>query len=403
MIDTKSRTGVFRVVENILFGLLDIEDIDLILFSNIEMLSGSLKYLEFKKELENIQAIFLKEKLEGKEFINKPILRRSKRIIIKFINSFYKFYNYNNGKYDLRILKNSNIFYSPYFPIPEMMQRNSKIKKIITIYDLIPIKYPQYFMKNHIINFKKIIDSIKKDTWVTCISKSTKNDLCNYRGDLNPDRVTVTYLAASDLFYKCDDKQKIIDIKNKYKISEKIKYILSLCTLEPRKNIEMVITSFIKLIKQEKIEDLSLVLTGVYGWNFNRILNEIENYKDIKDRILFTGYIPDEDLFLIYSGALVFVYPSFYEGFGLPPLEAMKCGVPVITSNNSSLPEVVGKSGLMIDASDEDGLCQNILKIYKNPKLQKELSKRSIEQAKKFSWKNCVDKTISVYQMALND
>ena len=113
-----------------------------------------------------------------------------------------------------------------------------------------------------------------------------------------------------------------------------------------------------------------------------------------------TGYVPDKDLAPLYSGAMMFVYPSFYEGFGLPPLEAMQCGVPVITSNTSSLPEVVGEAGMMVDPQDADELCQAMLKIYNSAEVRQKMSVDSLAQAQKFSWKRCAEQTIDTYKAA---
>ena len=178
-------------------------------------------------------------------------------------------------------------------------------------------------------------------------------------------------------------------------------YILSLGTLEPRKNIVHLIRSFAQLVAQENLPDLSLVLAGAAGWDYGSIFEELTRYPQLKQRIIFTGYVADEDLSPLYSGALVFVYPSFYEGFGLPPLEAMQCGTPVITSNTSSLPEVVGGAGIMLNPSDHEGLCQQMLAIYRSSALREELSARSLEQARKFSWTACARQTAAAYRRAL--
>ena len=135
----------------------------------------------------------------------------------------------------------------------------------------------------------------------------------------------------------------------------------------------------------------------------NHLYKEIFSDPILKNRIVFTGFIPDKYLSAIYSGALAFIYPSLYEGFGLPPLEAMQCGTPVITSNTSSLPEVVGDAGIMINPKDGDALCQAMIDIVKNNKLRNHLSKKGIERTKLFSWKKCADETIKAYRSALNN
>jgi glycosyltransferase involved in cell wall biosynthesis len=261
--------------------------------------------------------------------------------------------------------------------------------------------FPQFFefKEDHLLN--KILDSLAPDNWAICISDSTKNDLCNKFPKIDPSRVFVTPLAASELFYPCNDFEQISLIRKKYNIPD-APYILSLSTLEPRKNIDHTIRCFAHLSQQEHIKDLSLVLVGTKGWDYNKIFEEISNNNSLQDRIIVTGYVADEDLAALYSGAMAFVYPSFYEGFGLPPLEAMQCGIPVITSNTSSLPEVVGDAGIMVSPTDTDALCQSMLEIYNNPSLRKTMSLRSIERSKQFSWEKCTQETINAYKTALS-
>jgi glycosyltransferase involved in cell wall biosynthesis len=178
-------------------------------------------------------------------------------------------------------------------------------------------------------------------------------------------------------------------------------YFLSLCTLEPRKNVDRVIRCFARLLKEKQIQDVNLVLVGVKGWHFDKIFNEIESNKDIRSHIIITGFVEDKDLAALYSASLGFVYPSIYEGFGLPPLEAMQCGVPVVTSNTSSLPEVVGDAGIMVTPTDEDALCQAMLNVYQSESLRKEMSAKSLHQAARFSWEKCIQDTINGYKMAM--
>ena len=128
----------------------------------------------------------------------------------------------------------------------------------------------------------------------------------------------------------------------------------------------------------------------------------LSKYKNLRHRIVITGYVPDEDLAALYSGAMVFVYPSFYEGFGLPPLEAMQCGVPVIVSNTSSLPEVVGDAGILVDPKDGDAICQGILNIYRDNILKMQMTANSLKNAERFSWKRCAEETLAAYRTSLS-
>jgi glycosyltransferase involved in cell wall biosynthesis len=202
------------------------------------------------------------------------------------------------------------------------------------------------------------------------------------------------------MFYKSDDtvlNQKILD---KYKIP-KGKFILSLCTFEPRKNIGLVIKSYVKLRQTFNVDDLNLVLVGTKGWDFDSIFNEMDVFPEFKQQIFITGFVEDNDLASIYSSSLMFVYPSHYEGFGLPPLEAMKCGIPVITSNNSSLPEVVGDAGITFDVTQTDKLTDLMYDLYSNELLRKHYADLAIIQAEKFTWEKTSNKTIQAYNIAL--
>jgi glycosyltransferase involved in cell wall biosynthesis len=172
--------------------------------------------------------------------------------------------------------------------------------------------------------------------------------------------------------------------------------------LEPRKNIHHVIRCFSKTVLGEEIDDLCLVLVGTKGWDYGKVFEELSRYPALRKRIILTGYVDFEDLAPLYSGALAFVYPSLYEGFGLPPLEAMKCGTPVITSNTSSLPEVVGDAGTMVSPTDEDALCHAMLEIFRDSALRTRMSERSLARADLFSWEKCIEETIRAYRIAID-
>jgi len=299
---------------------------------------------------------------------------------------------------DPRSLARADLFHSPFYPLPEQTRN---VKRVLTVYDLIPILYPHFCIPAQLPFLNSVLKSLSPEDWVLCISHATKNDLCDYL-KLDPSRVFVTYLAAAPhVFYRCPDPERIALARSKYSIPD-APYILSLSTLEPRKNIDHVVRSFARLIHEQKIKDLHLVLVGSKGWHYDKIFDSISDIGPLKDRIIVTGYVADEDLAPLYTDALAFIYPSFCEGFGLPPLEAMQCGVPVITSNTTSLPEIVGDAGIMLDPLDIDGLCHSILQIYRDSSLRKSMSKKSLERAKQFSWEKCTQETIAAYKASLN-
>ncbi|HLO47165.1 MAG TPA: glycosyltransferase [Kamptonema sp.] len=357
--DPRSRTGVFRVVERVARGLLASQEIDLSFaaMASPQIFQATQNYLQAHPHFKEV-----------------PLCQSP----------------------DLTAV---DIFHSPYYGIPTEL---TKGHRLLTVYDLIPLKYPEWFMQGSAEFLKQSLAKLKPEDRVICISNSTKEDLCSYTG-INPNRVFVTHLAASpDIFYPCLDREKIASTRSKYQIPNS-PYILSLSTLEPRKNIDQVIRCFAKLVQEQNIKDLNLVLVGAKGWNYEKIFAEIDSNTALKERIIVTGYVADEDLSPLYSGALVFIYPSLYEGFGLPPLEAMQCGIPVITSNTSSLPEVVGEAGIMLDPHDTDGICRSVLQIYSNPSLRAAMSQKSLEQSQKFSWEKCIKETIEVYKIAMNN
>lgn len=407
----RARTGVFRVVEHVAQELIHSQDVELTFCasSSFHDLSAALDYLQDHLSLQSVP--FPHSKLKRLFDIKLHHLNRQigvvpqyKRLLLKLARRILFHANQVVEPYadliNLSSLEQADIFHSPFFPLSAQLSSLKSIKKFITVYDLIPILFPQFFEfdEDHLI--KQVLKSLDPDSWAICISQSTKEDLCNYL-DFNPSRIFVAHLAASKLFYPCSALDKIATTKKKYNIPD-APYILSLSTLEPRKNIDHTIRCFAKLVQQENIQDLNLVLVGTKGWDFNKIFEELSNYSLLHDRILLTGYVADEDLASLYSGAMMFVYPSFYEGFGLPPLEAMQCGVPVITSNTSSLPEVVGDAGIMVDPTDGDALCQNMLELYNDVCLRESMSQKSIERSRLFSWDKCAQETISAYKIALD-
>lgn len=291
-----------------------------------------------------------------------------------------------------------DLYYSTYFPIPEVIRSEKKLKKIYTIHDMIPILHPEFFSSpyNKLL-VKDVVDNISVDDYVICVSESTKKDLLKYRPELNHDQVVVALLAASEKFHKVQDEEKINRIKEKYNIPLNKDYLLSVCTLEPRKNLITVLKSFRNLLMKGMVGDLVLVLTGSPGWKSDVLLADIKVLNEkYNNSIIITGYVTDDELTILYSGAYAFIYLSLYEGFGLPPLEAMKCGVPVIASNGSSLPEVIGDCGILINPTDISELTNAIIRLHGNRNLRNDLGHKSFLRASEFDF--C--KTVNIIQQA---
>lgn len=418
-ISETSRTGVFRVIENVARQLLQHPEFDTLFCSatNFEVVEHALSYLDSNKDFskarfsrppyfKNRAAISkARTRAMGELFGNEPVpaLKRLQlKLQLKRLSVVERLYRalHHDALLDPAHAR-ADIFHSPFDPLPRQDPRLACKSMFLTCYDLIPVLFPHYFEQTLRDMMNATYNSITPESWVLCISHSTRNDLLNYLGNkISPDRTIVTELAASDTFYQSTDKTYNRTIRQKHGIPD-APYVLSLCTLEPRKNIEQVVRAFVELNAQEKLPDLHLVLVGTKGWFFDKIFEEISNSAELKKRIIITGFVADDDLAAIYSDALFFVYPSFYEGFGLPPLEAMKCGVPVITSNTSSLPEVVGDAGIMVAPTDLAELCQAMLNIYNDSSLREQMQEKSLKRASRFSWERCGNETAGAYKQSL--
>ncbi|HEY4662793.1 MAG TPA: glycosyltransferase family 1 protein [Candidatus Humimicrobiaceae bacterium] len=284
----------------------------------------------------------------------------------------------------------ADIIHCPDFLIPPTLSRNI----VLTIHDLAFIRFPEFNFDWFI---KKYSGEVKKNAYISkkiiADSESTRNDIVSFFG-IDPAKVEVVYLAADNIFRKLSEKEKNMDVLKKYKINKK--YILSVGTIEPRKNFAALIRVFNNIKQSKTGSGYKLVIVGRTGWKSEVTYQEREN-SPYRDDILFTGRIPDQDLVQIYNQAELFVYPSFFEGFGLPPLEAMSCGLPVIAFNTSSLKEVVGDAGILVTAGDESKLENQLLHVLENEVVKEELSTKSLIRVKKFSWEETAQKTLDIY------
>lgn len=297
------------------------------------------------------------------------------------------------GKSPDFLTKEADIIHSTDFVLPASEKRPS----VLTIHDVIFLKYPQFYTWRNRNYMKSVANfSIKRANAVITYSNATKNDLIDRLG-VNEDKIIVIPLAVDERFMQAKDDQ-IEEIRRKYKIPQT--YILTLSTLEPRKNIRRLFEAFAKLKKDKSIEH-KLVIAGQKGWGNKDFFSKLVEL-GINDDVIITGFIEEEDLPAIYSGASIFVYPSLYEGFGLPPLEAMACGTPVICSNTSSLPEVVGDAAWQVDPTDTEDIAKAMAKIIEDKSLALDLRTKGLKQAKKFDWKTTAEKTLQVYNQLAN-
>jgi len=302
------------------------------------------------------------------------------------------------------LLNGVDVFFSPHIFLSSVSEN---CPSVVTFHDLSFEKHPEFYSasKNywHFSMYPK--SQAERAKRIIAVSQSTKDDLVQLYG-INPDKIKVVYSGVNTRDQKLgmlSDKQvekqnsalKFGDIMQKYNLPDK--YILYLGTLEPRKNVVGLIKAFEKLnetCSKNRHYKYKLVIAGSKGWLYNDIIKTAKN-SSAKNDIIFTGFVDDKDKPALYSLAQLFVYPSFYEGFGFPPLEAMLYGVPVVTSNFSSLPEAVSAAAVMVDPYDLDGLSKAMEMILVDESLKTALIKKGLEQVKKFSWRRCAKETLS--------
>jgi glycosyltransferase involved in cell wall biosynthesis len=229
-------------------------------------------------------------------------------------------------------------------------------------------------------------------------SENTKDDLVELLG-VPRSKVKVIYPGVDERFRPIKDELALNDVRERYELPSR--FILSLGTLEPRKNLVRLIEAFSLLSLLSPFpfpfSPLSLVIAGGKGWLYEDIFRKVEEL-GLGERVVFTGFVSDADLPVIYNLAELFVFPSLYEGFGLPVLEAMACGTPVVTSNSSSLPEVVGEAGLMVDPMDVEGLAEAMWRALSDHPLRERMIRSGMRRARGFTWEKSAEELLSLYK-----
>ncbi len=296
-----------------------------------------------------------------------------------------------------------DIYHSPTGRFPAWTAHRPRLRRFLTVYDLIPIIRPDFFPPDTARHMRATLGGITAKDWVLCISESTRRDLLAHYPACHPDRVLVIPLAAEAFFHPENDPARLAAVAERHGVPAGCPYFLSVSTLEPRKNFETVIRAYARFVRDDPARPSRLVLVGgKVRADTHPIFAALDaEGESIRQRVIFTGFVPDDDLAALYSGALAFVYLSFYEGFGLPPLEAMQCGLPTVVSDVSSLPEVVGDAGIKLDPTDETSVAAEMRSLYLDPARRQELSARSIVRARAFSWERFAEGTLAAYRLAL--
>ena len=267
---------------------------------------------------------------------------------------------------------------------------------VATVHDLAFEHLPQTFKRRSWMQLRLTVrHTAKGAARIITGSEYSREDIVKTYA-LPPARVTVIPDAAPNHFAPVEDEKEIQNVRDTYGIIGD--YILAVGSIQPRKNLIRLVHSFSHLRRERPGVKLpKLVLVGKQAWLYGETLRAIEQ-SGVGDQIILTGYVSEKDLPALYSGAICFVYPSYFEGFGLPPLEAMKCGVPVIAGNNTSVPEVVGDAALLVNPFDEAEITSALACLIDNSDLRDKLRVKGLKQAGKFSWHDTAKRTLEVYK-----
>ena len=358
----------------------------------------SLNLLEkiLKEDSDNKYVLFLnswkKPKLEIDFLKNhKNVELKISRFPNKILNFFLWYFDW--PKLD-KLIGGVDVFFMPNL---NFVALSPKVKLILTVHDLSFEYYPETFSWKrrlwHIfINPQKIIRRADK---VLAVSDSTRNDLIGFY-KINPAKVETVYNGVGEVFGRIDrNDSRLLKIKEKYALP--FNFILFLGTFEPRKNIGGIVRAYERMRQEggSQLEKYKLVIAGSEGWKSAKLKREIKKSSLAKD-IYQVKFIDEEDKVFVYNLAALFVYPSFFEGFGLPPLEAIKCGVPVIVSDNSSMVETVGEAGILTDAFSADEIALAMKEFLIDKELKKEFYPAGIRQAQKFTWTKAAKKFLEI-------
>lgn len=262
----------------------------------------------------------------------------------------------------------------------------AKQPQVLVVHDLSFIHYPSFIKKSHLLFYKKYIPKfLNKATFLATVSEYSKKDiLSNYKTD--PDKIDVVFSAAKEIFKPLNNEEKQAT-KNKY--TEGKEYFVYVGAIHPRKNLINLLKAF-SVFKKRQESNLKLVLAGRLAWKYESFIQDLKTYKYRND-VIMTGYIPEEELVKIIGSAYALVYPSLFEGFGVPVLEAMQSNVPVITAAKSSMQEIAKDAALYADANDYKDIADKMMHIYKNESLRNELIQKGKRIASQYSWRKTAD------------
>lgn len=283
-----------------------------------------------------------------------------------------------------------SLFHAPHYVLPLLV----RCRSVVTIHDCIHLMFPQYLPNRAALAYARASIGIaaQRATRVMTVSESSKRDILRFV-DAPPEKIDVIYNAYDDRFAVEPREEDVVRVRERFQLHDE--FVLYAGNVKPHKNLERLIQAF-HLVRQRGLDHLKLIVIGDEVSKYAALRRAVHRYQ-LHKYVRFLGYLPEETLAVMYRLAGVFVFPSLYEGFGLPPLEAMASGTPVVTSNVSSLPEVAGDAALLVDPYDPGSIADGIHTVLTDEAARRELRRKGIERARDFSWETSVRRIRNIY------
>ncbi len=290
----------------------------------------------------------------------------------------------------------ADLFHEPHYVLPILLGT----KSVVTVHDCIHLRFPEYLPNPGAIHYARYMmgSAIRRSRVVFTVSEASKRDILHFFPKTAPDRIHVVSNAIDADLLEAPDQEELDRVKERYQIAQR--FILYAGNIKPHKNLPRLIEAFARLRATPGHEDVHLMIIGDEIGKTPELRRKVESFR-LRPFVRFFGFVPERTLAALYRLASVFVFPSQYEGFGLPPLEAMACGTPVVTSNVSSLPEVVGDAAVLVDPHDGEAIADGLSRVLDDPAFANELREKGRLQAKKFNWDDSARKTLAGYREAL--
>ncbi len=282
------------------------------------------------------------------------------------------------------------LFHAPHYVLPPLVP----CKSVVTIHDCIHLMFPQYLPNRLALAYARtsIRLAAQRATRVLTVSESSKRDILRFV-DTEPDKIDVIYNAYDERFGVEPREEDVVRVRERYQLHDE--FVLYAGNVKPHKNLERLIEAFDR-VRKRGLDHLKLVIIGDEISKYTSLRRAVHKHQ-LHKYVRFLGYLPEETLAVMYRLAGVFVFPSLYEGFGLPPLEAMASGTPVVTSNVSSLPEVAGDAAVLVDPYDPESIAGGIERILTDETIRRMLRQKGIARAKQFSWEQSVRRVREIY------